>query len=160
MITNAAKGLAESIAEVGLTAAERSLVATWLPTLDPEVEAVARRYYDHLLTTEVGRLLTPDRIDQLLAARIAHWRLLLRADFAAIADDYQERFGRRLFEAGFPMRIFVVATDWFTVEFGRFIDRSSALPDAIRADLRVALTKFAFLDLVLAHASQEVAYLD
>ncbi len=154
------EALGESFAEVGLTAQERELIAAWLPVLDPQVEVVARRYYAHLRTTEVGRLLTPDRVDQLLAARISHWRLLLRGDFAAVAADYQERFGRRLFEAGFPMRIFVVATDWFTAEFARFVDASPAIPDEVRSDLRVALIRFAFLDLVMAHASREIAYLD
>lgn len=152
--------LQESFAEVGLTAEERHLVATWADRLDAEVDSIAGRYYDHLKTTEVGGLLTPDRIDQLLAARIAHWRLLLRGDFAGISEDYAERFGKRLFDAGFPMRIFVVATDWFLVEFTRFLDRCPDLNDAVRADLRVALTKYAFLDLALAYASREVAYLD
>jgi hypothetical protein len=151
---------AESVAEVGLTPAERELVAAWLPVLDREVPAVAKHYYDHLRNTEVERLLTPDRFDRLLEARIAHWRLLLRGDFAAVSEDYAERFGRRLFDAGFPLRIFVVAADWFTVEFTRLIDSSPDLPDAVRNDLRIALMKFAFLDLVLAHASREVTYLD
>ena len=152
--------LAESFSEIALGAADRALVAPWVDLLDAEIPAIARRYYDHLGGTEVGALLTPDRIDRLLAARIAHWRLLVRGDFAALADDYAERFGKRLFEAGFPQRIFVVATNWFVIELGRFVDASPALPDALRADLRTALTRFAFLDLALAHASREVAYLD
>ena len=152
--------LQESVAEIALGPEDRALVAAWVGLLDAEIPAVAQRYYDHLRTTEVGALLTPDRIDRLLAARIAHWRLLLRGDFTALADDYAERFGKRLFEAGFPQRIFVVATDWFVVELGRFVDRCPDLPDAVRTDLRVALTRFAFLDLALAHASREVAYLD
>jgi len=156
----AEKSMSESFAEVGLTAEERRLVTQWQPLLDPQVPIVAARYYAHLKTTEVGRLLTADRIDQLLAARIAHWRLLIRGDFEGVAADYAERFGRRLFDAGFPMRIFVVATDWFVVEFGRFIDAAPEIPAAVRGDLRVALGRYAFLDLLLAHASREVAYLD
>lgn len=152
--------LEESFAEIALGPQDRALVATWGALLDAEIPAVARRYYDHLRTTEVGALLTPDRFDRLLAARIAHWRLLLRGEFSTLADDYAERFGKRLFEAGFPQRIFVVATDWFVVELGRFVDRCPELPDEVRSDLRVALTRFAFLDLALAHASREVAYLD
>jgi hypothetical protein len=150
----------ESCAEIDLTQADRDLITTWLPLLDPEVEPIARRYYDHLKTTEVGRLLTADRWDQLLVARIAHWRLLLRGDFAAISEDYNERFGKRLFDAGFPQRIFVVASDWFLVGFTRFVDHAPGLPNDVRSPLRLALTKFAFLDLALAHASREVAFLD
>ncbi len=152
--------LQESFSEIGLGAEDRALVTAWLPLLDPQIETVARRYYDHLRTTEVGHLLGPDRFDQLLTARIAHWRLLLRGDFAAVSNDYVERFGRRLFDAGFPMRIFVLATDWFTIELTRFIDLCADLPDDVRPALRSAVTKYAFLDLLLAHASCEVAYLD
>ena len=152
--------LQESFSEIGLEAEERTLVTAWLPLLDPQVDPVARRYYDHLRKTEVGHLLGPDRFEQLLTARIAHWRLLLRGDFAAVSNDYVERFGRRLFDAGFPMRIFVIATDWFTIEFTRFIDLCPDLPDDVRPRLRAAVTKYAFLDLLLAHASREVAYLD
>lgn len=154
------KMLEECRAEIALGAEERALVATWAPHLEREVEAAARRYYDHLKTTDVGRLLTDERIDRLLAARVAHWRLMLHGDFAAAADDYAERFGRRLLEAGFPMRIFVVATNWFVTEFGRIVDETPAIPPTARAGLRTALTKFAFLDLTLAHATHEVAYLD
>jgi len=160
MSAGAVGKLRESIAEVALSPEESALVAAWASLLDGRIEAIARRYYDHLTTTEVGQFLTADRFDRLLAARIAHWRLLVRGDFAAIADDYAERFGKRLFEAGFPMRIFVVATDWFVVEFTRFIDTAPDLPEVVRSPLRLALIKFAFLDLVLAHASREVAYLD
>lgn len=156
----AAMKLNEGLAEVGVTAEERALVAAWRPLLDREIPAIARRYYDHLRSTEVGRLLTPDRFEQLLETRIAHWRLLVAGDFAAVSDDYVEHFGRRLFEAGFPLRVFVVAADWFTVELTRLVDRSPDLPDTVRPDLRVALIKFAFVDLLLAHASREVAYLD
>ena len=152
--------LAECVSEIALGTQDLALVAAWADRLDAEIPAIAERYYAHLRTTEVGTLLTPDRIDRLLAARIAHWRLLVRGDFAALAEDYAERFGKRLFEAGFPQRIFVAATHWFVVEIGRFVDRATDLPDAIRSDLRVALTRFAFLDLALAHASREVAYLD
>lgn len=153
-------GLVRILAEVNLTPAERDLVAAHVPVLDGEIEAMARRYYQHLGTTDVGHLLSPDRHDQLLAARIAHWRLLIRGDFVALADDYTERFGKRLFEAGFPLRIFVVAADWFLVEIGRIVDSSPEIADAVRAPLRTALTKFAFVDLLAAHASREVAYLD
>lgn len=152
------KRLKECLAEIDLGAEERALVATWAPHLEREIEAVARRYYDHLKTTEVGRLLTDDRIDRLLAAHVAHWRPMLRGDFAAA--DYAERFGRRPLDAGFPMRIFIVATNWFVVELGRIVDETAEIPSAERADLRTALTKFAFLDLALAHATHEVAYLD
>ena len=152
--------LQESFSEIGLAAEDRALVTAWLPLLDPQVEIVARRYYAHLRTTDVVHLLGPDRFDQLLMARIAHWRLLLRGDFAGVSNDYAERFGRRLFDAGFPMRIFVIAADWFTVEFTRFIDLCPDLPDDVRPRLRTAVTKYAFLDLLLAHASREVAYLD
>jgi hypothetical protein len=152
--------LQESCAAVGLGAEDRALVTAWLPLLDPQVEPMARLYYRHLATTDVGHLLGPDRFEQLLAARIAHWRLLLRGDFEAVSNDYVDRFGRRLFDAGFPMRIFVVATDWFTIEFMRFIDACGDLPDDVRPLLRTAVTKYAFLDLLLAQASHEVAYLD
>ena len=151
---------AESVAEIGLTEEDRKLVAAWLPVLDREVPAVARRYYDHLKTTEVGALLAPDRIERLLEARIAHWRMLLGGDFDAVSNDYLERFGRRLFEAGFPMRIFVVATGWFCSEFGRFVACCPEIPEPVRTDLHIALTRFAFLDLLLAHAACEVTYLD
>lgn len=154
------KMLEECRAEIALGAEERALVATWAPHLEREVEAAARRYYDHLKTTDVGRLLTDDRIDRLLAARVDHWRLLLHGDFAAAASDYAERFGRRLLDAGFPMRIFVVATNWFVVELGRIVDETAEIPPAVRPDLRTALTKFAFLDLALAHATHEVTYID
>lgn len=156
----AVQKLNEAITEVSLTDEDRALVAAWLPILEPQIETVARRYYDHLLTTAAGRFLAPDRIDRLFAARIAHWRLLLHADFAGVVDDYGDRLNRGLFDTGFSMRVLSVAADWFVVEFGRFVDACPDLPDAIRADLRVALTRFAFLDLLLAHASQEIAYLD
>lgn len=150
----------ESFAEVGLLPQERELVAIWAPLLDREVVAVADRYYAHMRTTEAGRELTPEKIERFLVQRIAHWRLLVHGDFAGVADDYVERFGRRLFEAGVPMRILIIAADWFAVEFSRIVDRCPEIPDDIRSELRTALVKYAFLDLALAQASREVSYLD
>lgn len=152
--------LKESFAEVGLEPSERELVALWAPLLDREVVAVADRYYAHMRNTEAGRVLSPEMLERFLAQRIAHWRLLVQGDFNGIADDYVERFGRRLFEAGVPMRILIVATDWFAVEFSRVVDRCAEIPDTVKSELRAALVKFAFLDLVLAQASREVSYLD
>lgn len=152
--------LTEACAEVALSAAEIDLVAARAGQLGGEVEAVAKRYYAHLATTEMGRLLSPERTDHLLVARIEHWRLLIRGDIHAVATDYVERFGKRLVEAGFPVRIFVVASHWFAAEFTALVDRAADIPAALKADLRAALLKLAFLDLLLANAAREVVYLD
>lgn len=130
------------------------------PVLQPRLGEIADVYYAHLLTTHYARLLTPDRIDGLKAARIEHWRLLLAADFAAIQTDYMDNFGPRLLDGGFPQSIFVVASQWFVLELCRFVDRSNDIPKTLKSELRGALTKLAFFDLALAQAAREVAWLD
>lgn len=143
-----------------LTQREIDLVRSQATFLLPHLKEVADIYYAHLLTTHYARLLTPDRIDGLKAARVAHWQLLLTADFAAIQTDYMDNFGPRLLDGGFPQSIFVVASQWLLLELGRFVDRSNDIPKTLKSELRGALTKFAFFDLALAQAAREVAWLD
>ncbi len=147
-------------ADFGLTAREIDLVRSHAAVLDGRVAAITDEYYAHLAGTEYARLMPSDRVDQLKASRISHWRLLLKADFRAIQADYIDNFGPRLLEHGFPQSIFVVAADWFAVEVSRVIERCTDIPKTLKAELRLALLKVAFYDLALAQAAREVAYLD
>jgi hypothetical protein len=160
MISTAEKDLIVPIDDFGISQREIDLIRSHAPVLEGRVAAIADAYYAHLGRTAFGRLLSGERVDQLKATRIGHWRLLLKADFAAVQDDYLEHIGPRLLETGFPPSIFVVAADWFAVEFGRFIEKSMDIPRTIKHDLRTAVLKLAFHDLALAQAAREITYLD
>lgn len=152
--------LATHMSNFGIAQRTIDLVRAHGRTLAAHVEEVVETYYAHLAGSDLAALMRSDRIDELKVMRIAHWRLLLAADFPAIRAHYMEQIGPRLVDGGFPRSIFVVAAEWFSVEFTRIVDRDPDIPRTIGPELRAALMRFAFFDLALALASRDVAWLD
>lgn len=146
--------------DFGVTAREIDVVRAHVATLELGLGDITERYYAHLAGTDIGPFLTPELVDRLKPARHDHWRALLRAEFAALQDDYSRDIVRRIVENGIPTSVFVIAANWFAVEFSRLVDRSSTIPRTLRNELRIALTRFAFYDLALAEAAREVVFLD
>ena len=154
------KDLIVAPSDFALTAREIELVRSQTQVLEGRISAITDDYYDHLMGTQYASLLAPERAAVLKSARVAHWRMLITADFVGLQSDYMNNFGPRLLESGFPRAIFVLAADWFAVEFSRLVERCGDIPKTLKAELRTALTKLAFFDLALANAAVEVAYLD
>ena len=152
--------LTAKMSAYGVDAATIELVRTHAPLLEARVPAVVAAYYAHLATTDLAPQMRTATIPALQEMRIAHWRLLLRADFRAIVAHYADRLGPRLVDGGFPRTIHALAAEWFAVEFSRYVETAPDIPRTIRSGLRIALTRFAFLDLALALTTREVAWLD
>lgn len=152
--------LAGHMSNFAVDARAIELVRAHAGTLAKHVEEVVDSYYAHLAGSDLASLMRSDRIAELKAMRTAHWRLLLNADFRALRAHYVERIGPRLVDGGFPRSIFVVAAEWFAVEFARVVDRDPNIPRTIRPELRAALTRLAFFDLALAQAAREITWLD
>lgn len=152
--------LSDQMRTFGLTQRAVDLVRTHARILGARLGDVVDAYYAHLAATEMAPLMQTDRIDDLRAMRMRHWRLLLEGDFASIRADHDQRLGPRLVDGGFPRAIVVIAALWFATELPRVVDRTEEIPRTIRAELRAALVRVAFFDLALAQESREVAWLD
>lgn len=146
--------------EFALSAREIELVKSLAPVLEAQISTITDGYYAHLMETQYAPMFVPERTNRLKAARIAHWRMLLAADFKGLQSGYLNELGPGMLEDGYPRSILVLATNWLLVELTRWVERSTDIPKTLKAELRTSLTKFAFFDLALAQAAVEVAYVD
>lgn len=144
----------------GMDSRAIELVRAHSMPLARHIGEVVDAYYAHLTASDLAPLMRADRIDDLKMMRANHWRLLLAADFPAIRAHYAEKMGPRRVDGGFPRSVFILAAEWFAVEFARVVDREEDIPRTIRPALRAALTRFAFFDLTLALTNREIAWID